>query len=360
MTTPHCFAMSCSAGGKSSTQTICREPSTEWDVQNRESSLHIQRRSLKFFDAIRRHGSIREAARQLFIDSSALNRQLLALEAEVGTPLFERLSRGLKLTPAGEIFARHVITVLQDEERLASELNELQTDYRGKIMLQSVEGLSAGLVAPAIREMIQRYPNAKIIVKNGTSAQNAKAVIEGDADVALSFSSEHSSELRCCHLGRFCMGAIMQPANPLAWKAQVSFAECAAHPLIFSSPELTISQEMRPVIARYGRPLNVLLETASIDLAKSIAGMGLGIAFQTRLGLESEIHDSKLAFVPLKTVPRIYSELSLYVRARRSLPPALEAFVKLLASEIRHRQAEEAETKKLGRDTTRKIEGGNQ
>jgi DNA-binding transcriptional LysR family regulator len=111
--------------------------------------LHIQRRSLKFFDAIRRHGSVREAARQLFIDSSALNRQLLSLEAEVGTPLFGCLSRGQKLTPAGEIFARYVITVLQDEERLAGELNELQTDYRCKIMLMSVEGLSSGLTRDA-------------------------------------------------------------------------------------------------------------------------------------------------------------------------------------------------------------------
>jgi DNA-binding transcriptional LysR family regulator len=278
----------------------------------------------------------------------------------VGTPLFERLSRGLKLTPAGEIFARHVITVLQDEERLAGELNELQTDYRGKIMLMSVEGLSSGLVAPAIREMIQHYPNAKIIVKSGTSAQNAKAVIEGDADVALSFSPEHSSELKRCHLGQFSMGAIMQPGNPLASKTHVSLAECAAHPLIFSSPELTIYQEMRPVIARYGRPLNVLLETASIDLAKSIAGMGLGIAFQTRLGLESEIQDGKLAFVPLKTAPQIYSELSIYVRARRSLPPAVEAFVKLLTAEIQRRQDEEWELRQLGKTPPRKNERGEQ
>ena len=278
----------------------------------------------------------------------------------MGTPLFERLSRGLKLTPAGEIFARHVITVLQDEERLVGELNELQTDYRGKIMLMSVEGLSAGLVAPVIREMIQRYPNAQIIVKNGTSAQNAKAVIEGDADVALSFSSEHSSELKRCHFGQFGMGAIMQPANPLASKAYVSFMDCAAHPLIFSSPELTIYQEMRPVIARYGRSLNILLETASIDLAKSIAEMGLGIAFQTRLGLESEIQDGKLAFVPLKTTPHIYSELSIYVRARRSLPPAVEAFVKLLTAEIQRRQAEEWQPRQLGNAPSMTNERGEQ
>jgi DNA-binding transcriptional LysR family regulator len=75
-----------------------------------------------YFDAIRRAGSVREAARRLNIASSAVNRQLLKLEAELGTPLFERLPTGLKLTHAGTVFARHVMSVLQDAERFRSEL----------------------------------------------------------------------------------------------------------------------------------------------------------------------------------------------------------------------------------------------
>lgn len=62
-----------------------------------------------YFDAIRRAGSVREAARRLNVASSAVNRQLLKLEAELGTPLFERLPAGLKLTHAGAAFARHAL-----------------------------------------------------------------------------------------------------------------------------------------------------------------------------------------------------------------------------------------------------------
>lgn len=81
---------------------------------------HIHARSLRYFDAIRRCGSIREAARQLHVASSAVKRQLLKLEAEVGTPLFERFASGLALTAAGEVFARHVISVMQDARRFES------------------------------------------------------------------------------------------------------------------------------------------------------------------------------------------------------------------------------------------------
>ena len=84
--------------------------------------MHIHARAIKYFDMIRRSGSIREAARRLHVASSAVNRQLLQLEEEIGSPLFERMTQGLRLTPAGEVFSRHVITVLQDEVRLRSDM----------------------------------------------------------------------------------------------------------------------------------------------------------------------------------------------------------------------------------------------
>src|SRR6202007_3458377 len=85
-------------------------------------ALRIHAPMVVYFDAIRRAGSVREAARRLNVASSAVNRQLLKLEAELGTPLFERLPGGLKLTHAGATFARHAIEVLQDAERVRADL----------------------------------------------------------------------------------------------------------------------------------------------------------------------------------------------------------------------------------------------
>ncbi|MBL0932855.1 MAG: LysR family transcriptional regulator, partial [Alphaproteobacteria bacterium] len=65
-------------------------------------------RMLRYLDEIVRSGSIRKASARLNVASSAINRQLLALEAELGAPLFERLPRGLRLTAAGEMLIAHV------------------------------------------------------------------------------------------------------------------------------------------------------------------------------------------------------------------------------------------------------------
>src|ERR1700746_2930263 len=78
-----------------------------------------------YFHAVRRTGSIRAAARSLNVASSAVSRQIQNLEEEIGSPLFERTVGGLKLTSVGEMFARHVMTVLQDHDRFRSDVLSL-------------------------------------------------------------------------------------------------------------------------------------------------------------------------------------------------------------------------------------------
>ncbi|WP_028310436.1 LysR family transcriptional regulator [Derxia gummosa] len=296
--------------------------------------MHIHARSLRYFDMIRRCGSIREAARRLHLASSAVNRQLLQLEEEVGTPLFERMPGGLVLTAAGEVFSRHVITVLQDERRMEHELEALRGVRRGELEITAVEGLNARFLPAVLERMLTRHPMVRIRARPAGSAQAARAVIDGDADVALGFSITRDEALRQCAVGEFALGAVLRPDHPLAAHREVSFADCARWPLILASPEISTHALMRPVLARHRKPLTVVLESASIELAKRLAEQGIGIAFQTRLGLEEELAGGRLAHVPLKAPDRLVAELGVYVRAGRTLPPVVDAFTRLVADEI--------------------------
>ena len=303
--------------------------------------MHIHARALKYFDAIRRSGSIREAARRLHVASSAVNRQLLQLEEAIGSPLFERMPGGLKLTAAGEVFSRHVITVLQDEHRMYGELEALKGIRRGELKIIAVEGLNSELLPGVLERMMTRYPTIRISVRSAGSAQTARAVIDGDADVAIGFSLERSEALRQCAVGRFALGAIVRPDHPLAAQPQVSFAECARYPLILPGSELSIHAALGPLIAHMKRPLTTLLESASIELAKRLAARGVGVAFQTRIGIERDMREGLLAHVPLKAQAWLVTELGVYVRAGRNLPPALDAFIRIVAEVLEEREADE-------------------
>ncbi|MBD8094597.1 LysR family transcriptional regulator [Pseudomonas fluorescens] len=296
--------------------------------------MHIHARSLKYFDMIRRCGSIRGAARRLHLASSAVNRQLLQLEEELGNPLFERLSGGLRLTPAGEIFSHHVTTVLQDEQRMVGELDALKGLRRGELSVVSVEGLNVALLPDVLQQMLTRYPRLRITVRSTGSNEAAKAVADGDADVALGYNISRNEQLQQYSVGRFALGIIVTPDHPLASQATVKFAECTSYPLILPGPELSIRTQLQPLILNSKKPLTVLLESASVELAKRFAIRGMGLAFQTRIGIEEELASGKLVHVPLKAPQQLISELGVYVRSGRSLPASLDAFIRIIDEEI--------------------------
>ena len=113
--------------------------------------LHSRR--LLYINEIARCGSIRKAAARLNVASSAINRQILALEEEMGAPLFERLPRGLRLTAAGELCIEHIREVLKNYERLEGRIRSLKMQQAGKIRMVATSVLVAAL------RQVQRRPS---------------------------------------------------------------------------------------------------------------------------------------------------------------------------------------------------------
>lgn len=297
---------------------------------------HLHSRALRYFDMIRRCGSIREAARRLHVSSSAVNRQLLQLEDELGAPLFERLPGGLRLSAAGEALSRHVITVLQDAQRLSADLDALEGVRRGAVEVACVEALTADFMPRVIETMATRYPGVRIGVRIAGSAAAAATVVAGDADVAIGFVLRRSAELRQVAVGRFPLGALVTPSHPLAAAAAVSFADCARYPLVMPGPALSLHWELAPLVAACRRPLQTVVETESLELMKELAARGIGIAFVNAFGIERDLQAGRLRHIPLRGAPP--SDLGAYVRAGRALPPALDAFTRVVAAAIEARE----------------------
>ncbi|MGE4407098.1 LysR family transcriptional regulator [Pseudomonas sp.] len=304
--------------------------------------LRIHSPAIHYFDMVRRCQSIREASRRLNVASSAVNRQILKLEDEVGTPLFERLPGGLRLTAAGEIFARHVIVVLQDSERVRSELDALQGLRTGHVEIATVSGVTSDLLPCVLQRLRERYPRITVGVTSLGSQAIPEAVTRGQADIGLAFALPRTAELQQLSVGHFRLGAIVAPEHPLAGRREVSFATCAEHPLILAKSELSIHHLLGPLLARTGLRHKAALATGSVELALQMAKRGAGVAFQTRIGIEAELASGTLVHVPLNDGGAVFSDLGVYVRGSRYLPVAVDAFVRALGEEIAAREAQEA------------------
>jgi DNA-binding transcriptional LysR family regulator len=289
----------------------------------------VRYRAITYFDAVRRYGSIREAARRLNVAASAVNRQLLRFEEDAGMPLFERLADGMRLTAAGDVFARHVTTVLQDEKRAAGELDALRGLRRGELSLIAAESLNADVLPALIGLMAERYPGVKLTVATARSNAIPDAVGAGRADVGLAFCLAQHAELQQIGLGRFGLGAVMRHDHPLAREQQVSFPACALHPVILPSPQLSIHTILLPQLTRFAEKLTVVAEVESMQLMRSLTQRLGAISFQVRLAVEEEPRAGQLACVPLLGPGAVTTELAIYVRRGCSASVALDAFVTL-------------------------------
>jgi DNA-binding transcriptional LysR family regulator len=303
--------------------------------------MRIHAPAIRYFDAVRKAGSIREAARRLNVASSAVNRQILKLEAELGTPLFERLPGGLKLSSAGEVLTRHVAIVLRDADRARSELDALKGVKTGRVELTAVEGLSADFLPSVIGHMLRNHSRVRIKVATAGSTTIPAAVVNGDVDLGLAFSLPRNAELQQLAVGRFRLGAVVTPDHPLAGRKRVRIGECADFPLIMSDAQLSIRTLLHPIIVHSGRAITPAIEANSIELMKNLAERNLGIAFMSRIGLEKELAAGTLAHIPLEDRGPVFTELGLYMRANASLPVAVDAFVQIATAEILRRAGEE-------------------
>ena len=113
----------------------------------------MARRALAYIQAVAEQGSIKNAAEQLFISSSALSKYIQKVEKEIGTPLFNRYGNRFVLSYAGERYLAWAEQMNALEEMMRQEMRDLADHRRGKIRIGSqsfVSGLFTDRILPAL------------------------------------------------------------------------------------------------------------------------------------------------------------------------------------------------------------------
>ncbi len=272
-----------------------------------------------YFDEVARQGSIRQASERLRIASSAIDRQILQMEAKLGAKLFERTPQGLKLTAAGELMLDTVRRWLREIATLKNRIEELRGLRRGEVSIAVVEG-ALEFLSCALAEFREKYPGIVYKIHVAGAQAVTDHILKGEADVGLTVNPSDSSGLRIERTLIYQIGALVPPSHPLAKFKEVSVIDCNDYPLVI--PGDTIS--LRAVVDEAwkqdaGTSPQVIAEVDSINSIKSLAKAGIGVGLLTRLDAMSEISAGSLVFVALagKHIP--LSVLSVVSASGRAL-----------------------------------------
>ena len=193
---------------------------------------HVTLRQFRYFIAVAESGSVASASRMLNIAQSALTKSLLELEAELGSSLFERSSKGMALTPQGHRFllsARKVIGSVADALRLNGV--DSASELRG-VLAVGVTSLVAGYYLSELFSRFRRNcPAVEVFVTEDTPRFLEHLLINGELDVAIMVSNALSEPQAMVAetLTRSPNRVWLAANHPLTARDELTLAECAAH-----------------------------------------------------------------------------------------------------------------------------------
>ncbi|HTC98199.1 MAG TPA: LysR family transcriptional regulator [Bradyrhizobium sp.] len=289
---------------------------------------------IHYFQLVARLGSIRQAALVLSVAPSSISRVLKLFEEELGTPLFERVRQRLKLTSAGELMLYHARVSTAELNRASEKINELHGLRRGRVSVSIIESVARGLMPKVLSEFWVHYPEINVDIKVVGSQQATEALAEGDCDLAVAFDVQVPRNVRRIAMVSLPLGVLAPPGSRFASKKQIKLFELSGERVILSDRSLMLGISMEEAFNRSLIELTRRSRTNSIGLMVDLANLNLGTVLQTRVGIEREIADGTLVFVPLRDPKIAPRRLMLLARSEKEMPDAASAFGALLAREI--------------------------
>lgn len=209
--------------------------------------------ALRDFLAVAERGSLRGAARHLGSAQAALSHSIQELEKDLGVPLFERNSRGVSLTPMGEVFLRRARSVVEDLRRAREEIEQLRGQVHGRLAIAMSSVPHLALYPGALRAFRQRYPDVRLDIMDAVYPRVEARLLDGSLDFyAGPAPVDMAAGLAVEKLFDNTRVVVGRKGHPLAGARSLN--ELAGAEWITSSVTHKAEEEIGPLFRQHGLP----------------------------------------------------------------------------------------------------------
>ena len=293
---------------------------------------NVSLRQLRAFDEVARQGAFAPAARELCLTQSALSESIRQLEEALGMRLFDRTTRTVGLTAAGQAFLLDVRQAFDTLEQGFQNLGDLAALRRGKVRIAAAPSVLAVLLLPVLPALRAQHPGIEIDLIEDSAEGIAQRVQAGSVDFGVGAEYPAGGEVLTQPLVSDAMGLIARADEPLLQAKRLVAADLVHLPFVGLTTDTAISQLLA---AAPGMPQNVLqpsLRLSNPQLLFEAVSLGLGVSIVPALTAR---HPSRggLGF-RLLDEPRILRRTLLIQRPRRALSPAAQLLFEALAAQV--------------------------
>lgn len=245
-------------------------------------------------EEIGRLGSIRAAAESLSITSTALNRQIIALEDELGQPIFERLPRGVRLNTAGEMFLIHAREHLRDYDRLKSQLADLSGIRRGHVTIATTKAAMPYFLPQQIHEYQAQHPGVSFKINPCDIETALVQVTDMQADMAMVFEPMLRREFEVIDSIQQEVVVLFAKDHPLAKsRDSVRLSECLQYQLALPADVTGVRSLLERAVQRSQQSMMIAIESEDSQFLLNTTRLGELITFDIPLGLSRKSLEKK-------------------------------------------------------------------
>jgi len=266
---------------------------------------------LRYFHAVARARSFTRAAEELGIGQPALSQQIRALEKSIGTPLFERLGRSLRLTAFGEALRDPAQSILQQVTMAENSLANLREGVRGRLRIGVIPTILPYWIAPRIVDFQKAFPEVDVQLVEDSTPRLVEQLHSGDLDIAVVSFPVKNPDIICSELFREPLFLAVAKDHPLAGKPTVDLRAFVDEPLLLLKEGHCLRDNVLMACTRSKAELRSIFETNQLESIFQLIRAGFGV---TLVPAMASSHGTGCALVRLKGS---HTRRVGYLRARR-------------------------------------------
>lgn len=297
----------------------------------------MELRQLRYVIGISEAGSLLAASRALHVVQPALSHQVALLERELGTALFMRSHRGMRLTPAGEAFVAHARVVLQDVERLRGAVREADGQVGGTVVLGLPTTVALVATLPILGAVRERHPGVQLKLIESHSGFLGEWLLAGRLDAAFLFAGANQPGIAERELLEERLVFVSHPdAAPAA--RRMSLRSLCRHPLVLPAKDHGLRRIVDAACAQAGLSPTLVAEIDSLPNIKKAVQAGLAATILSPGAVSSEVQAGQLAVTqigPPTLVRRVVACHSLTRPRSAAAVAVLETAEQVIAGMVR-------------------------
>lgn len=245
-------------------------------------------REQEYVVALAKHGSVTQAAMELYVSQPTLSIFLNRLEERMGVPLFDRVGKRLVPTCAGELYIKNARQMLAIQNQFQGELNDLLQGDRGRLRLGLHLRRSSYLLPGVLTKFAQEYPNIEVTVSEVNSREMEQLLLDGDLDLILTNRFFQKEKLEILPVYNDFLLMSIRPDHPACAFAKslpgheypwLDLNLVRDERFILQSPEQSVRTFTDAALAYAGVTPKKTLILENMETAAQLAAEGYGVAF---------------------------------------------------------------------------------